>query len=238
MEQREDVLIVGAGVIGLACAAGPARSRTQRARDRCRSHRRRQFARQLRHHHAEPRAAAGRAGRGAQGAALDVDPGCAAVRAAALRSARCGTGCCASPLRCNERDWRASALAKSAILNDSRARLAQWVARLRAGLRVRARPARTTSSATRSTFEHAQDEVGLAARAGRHGRSRRRPRLRGDRAGAEARPRRRDPLPRRRGAAPGPLRRRTGARGARRAAAASSRTARSSAPSRSRAACA
>lgn len=29
--------------------------------------------------------------------------------------------------RCNSRDWRRSALAKSALLNDSRARLAQWV---------------------------------------------------------------------------------------------------------------
>lgn len=29
--------------------------------------------------------------------------------------------------RCNARDWHASALAKSALLNDSRARLAQWV---------------------------------------------------------------------------------------------------------------
>ena len=30
-------------------------------------------------------------------------------------------------LRCNVRDWEASARAKSALLNDSRARLAQWV---------------------------------------------------------------------------------------------------------------
>lgn len=30
-------------------------------------------------------------------------------------------------VRCNVRDWRASATAKAAILNDSRARLAQWV---------------------------------------------------------------------------------------------------------------
>jgi len=29
--------------------------------------------------------------------------------------------------RCNARDWRVSAMAKSALLNDSRARLAQWV---------------------------------------------------------------------------------------------------------------
>ncbi|MFX8098723.1 hypothetical protein ABTK82_20545, partial [Acinetobacter baumannii] len=29
--------------------------------------------------------------------------------------------------RCNPRDWRASALGKAALLNDSRARLAQWV---------------------------------------------------------------------------------------------------------------
>lgn len=29
--------------------------------------------------------------------------------------------------RCNPRDWQASALAKSALLNDSRARIAQWV---------------------------------------------------------------------------------------------------------------
>ena len=29
--------------------------------------------------------------------------------------------------RCNERDWRVSALAKSALLNDSRERLADWV---------------------------------------------------------------------------------------------------------------
>ncbi|RDZ29759.1 FAD-dependent oxidoreductase [Lysobacter silvisoli] len=31
-------------------------------------------------------------------------------------------------LRCNARDWRSSALAKSALLNDSRERLQQWVA--------------------------------------------------------------------------------------------------------------
>ena len=30
-------------------------------------------------------------------------------------------------LRCNDRDWRTSARAKSAILNDSRVRLAEWV---------------------------------------------------------------------------------------------------------------
>ena len=30
-------------------------------------------------------------------------------------------------LRCNQRDWRSSAQAKSALLNDSRARLAEWV---------------------------------------------------------------------------------------------------------------
>src|SRR5688572_19100720 len=29
--------------------------------------------------------------------------------------------------RCNPRDWRTSATAKAALLNDSRARLAQWV---------------------------------------------------------------------------------------------------------------
>ncbi|SDW55234.1 NAD(P)/FAD-dependent oxidoreductase [Lysobacter enzymogenes] len=31
--------------------------------------------------------------------------------------------------RCNERDWRASAVAKAALLNDSRERLQEWVAR-------------------------------------------------------------------------------------------------------------
>lgn len=34
-------------------------------------------------------------------------------------------------LRCNQRDWRSSAQAKSALLNDSRARLVDWIGRYR-----------------------------------------------------------------------------------------------------------
>src|SRR5688500_6344989 len=126
MEQREDVVIVGAGVIGLASALALLESgRSVRVID------------------------AGRVGGGAShGNCGTITPSHAPPLAApgmvavALRwmltpDAPLYIKPRIDPLlwrwllgmaaRCNARDWHSSAMAKSALLNDSRARLARWV---------------------------------------------------------------------------------------------------------------
>jgi glycine/D-amino acid oxidase-like deaminating enzyme len=57
---KDDVLILGAGAVGLATALALLDA-GRGVRDRSTRSRRRRFARQLRHHHAQPCAAAGRA---------------------------------------------------------------------------------------------------------------------------------------------------------------------------------
>jgi D-amino-acid dehydrogenase len=126
MESREDVLILGAGVIGLATALAL-----------------QQAGRQVRV------IDAGRIGGGAShGNCGTITPSHAPPLAApgmvavALRwmltpdaplyiKPRMDPGLwrwlMGMAARCNARDWQASATAKSALLNDSRARLAQWV---------------------------------------------------------------------------------------------------------------
>jgi D-amino-acid dehydrogenase len=126
MDSREDVLILGAGVIGLATALAL-----------------QQAGRQVRVIDAGP--IGGGASHGNCGTITPshapplAAPGMVAV---ALRwmltpdaplyiKPRIDPGLwrwlMGMAARCNARDWRTSALAKSALLNDSRARLAQWV---------------------------------------------------------------------------------------------------------------
>src|SRR5688572_28910047 len=129
MESREDVVILGAGVIGLATALALQQAgRGVRVID------------------------AGRIGGGAShGNCGTITPSHAPPLAApgmvalALRwmltpdaplyiKPRVDPGLwrwlMGMAARCNARDWQTSAMAKSALLNDSRARLAQWVASL------------------------------------------------------------------------------------------------------------
>jgi D-amino-acid dehydrogenase len=126
MSQHDDVLIAGAGVSGLACALALLESgRGVRVIDAGRagfgaSH---GNCGTITPSHAPPLAAPGVVAKALHWmltpdaplyVAPRVDP---ALWRWLLRFA----------LRCNVRDWRASALAKSALLNDSRARLADWV---------------------------------------------------------------------------------------------------------------
>ena len=126
MQKREDVVVVGAGVVGLACAlalleagrgvrvieAGQVGGGSSHGN--CGT---------ITPSHAPPLAAPGTIARALRwmltpDAPLYIpprfDPGL--WRWLLVFAARC-----------NARDWRASALAKAALLNDSRARLAQWV---------------------------------------------------------------------------------------------------------------
>jgi D-amino-acid dehydrogenase len=159
MEQREDVLIVGAGVIGLACALALLETgRSVRVID------------------------AGRIGGGSShGNCGTITPSHAPPLAApgvvlkALRwmltpdaplyvpprfDPRLWSWLLRFALRCNERDWRASAVAKSAILNDSRARLAQWVEQYSLACEF-APSGEDYIFRTQDYFEHTLEEVGL-----------------------------------------------------------------------------
>ena len=78
--------------------------------------------------HAPPLAAPGMV---LQGAALDADARTRRCTSPPRFDPRLWSWLLRFAVRCNERDWRAARAAKSAILNDSRARLADWVARLR-----------------------------------------------------------------------------------------------------------
>src|SRR5688500_19803747 len=65
---------------------------------------------------------------------------------------------CARP--CNDRDWRSSALAKSALLNDSRTRLVDWIRDY--GLDCEfAETGEDYVFRDPQAFEHGQDELAL-----------------------------------------------------------------------------
>ncbi len=126
MEQREDVVIVGAGVIGLASAlalleagrsvkvidAGPVGGGSSHGN--CGT---------ITPSHAPPLAAPGVVLKALRWMLTPDAPLYVAPRV----DPRLWAWLLRFAARCNERDWRASALAKSAILNDSRTRLADWV---------------------------------------------------------------------------------------------------------------
>lgn len=128
MDQREDVVVVGAGVIGLACALALLESgRGVRVIDAGRigggsSH---GNCGTITPSHAPPLAAPGMVGKALRmmlraDSPLYIRP---RVDPILLRWLWRFAG------RCNLADWEASARSKSALLNDSRARLAQWVDR-------------------------------------------------------------------------------------------------------------
>lgn len=126
MEQREDVVIVGAGVIGLSCALSLVETgRSVRVIDAGRigggsSH---GNCGTITPSHAPPLAAPGMVATALRmmltpDAPLYIQPRVdPTLWRWLLRFAA----------RCNVRDWDTSARAKSALLNDSRARLAHWV---------------------------------------------------------------------------------------------------------------
>lgn len=126
MEQREDVLVVGAGVIGLSCALALIEAgRSVRVVDAGRvgggcSH---GNCGTITPSHAPPLAAPGMIATALRmmltpDAPLYIQP---RVDPALWR------WLLSFAARCNVRDWETSARSKSALLNDSRTRLAQWV---------------------------------------------------------------------------------------------------------------
>ena len=159
MEQREDVVIVGAGVIGLASALALLESgRSVRVIDAGRvgggsSH---GNCGTITPSHAPPLAAPGVVLRALRwmltpDAPLYVAPRFdPALWSWLLRFA----------VRCNDRDWRSSARAKSAILNDSRDRLADWVRHYELACEF-AHSGEDYVFRDPHEFEHFQDEVGF-----------------------------------------------------------------------------
>jgi len=159
MEQREDVVIVGAGVIGLASALALLESgRSVRVIDAGRvgggsSH---GNCGTITPSHAPPLAAPGVVLRALRwmltpDAPLYVAPRFdPALWSWLLRFA----------VRCNDRDWRSSARAKSAILNDSRDRLADWVRDYDLACEF-AHSGEDYVFRDPHEFEHFQDEVGF-----------------------------------------------------------------------------
>lgn len=125
---RDDVLIAGAGVIGLSCALALLEAgRSVRVIDAGRigggsSH---GNCGTITPSHAPPLAAPGMVARALRWMLRPDAPLYIAPRAdPALWRWLLGFAA-----RCNARDWRASAAGKAALLNDSRARLADWVRR-------------------------------------------------------------------------------------------------------------
>ncbi|MCE7032594.1 FAD-dependent oxidoreductase [Lysobacter sp. GX 14042] len=128
MAQRDDVVVVGAGVVGLATALALLEDgrgvRVIEAR-RIGSGSSHGNCGTITPSHAPPLAAPGRVGEALRmmlrpDAPLYIRP---RVDARLWRWLWRFAG------RCNRRDWEASARAKSLLLNDSRARLADWIAR-------------------------------------------------------------------------------------------------------------
>lgn len=128
MEQREDVVIVGAGVIGLASALSLLEAgRRVRVVDAGRigggsSH---GNCGTITPSHATPLAAPGVI---AQALRWMLTPD-APLYVHPKLDPQLWSWLLRFAARCNQRDWRASAQAKSALLNDSRARLEGWVER-------------------------------------------------------------------------------------------------------------
>lgn len=126
MEQREDVVIVGAGVIGLASALALLETgRSVRVIDAGRigggsSH---GNCGTITPSHAPPLAAPGVVLKALRWMLTPDAP----LYVAPRFDPRLWSWLLRFAVRCNDRDWRSSARAKSQILNDSRARLAHWV---------------------------------------------------------------------------------------------------------------
>lgn len=126
MEQREDVVIVGAGVIGLASALALLEAgRSVRVIDAGRvgggsSH---GNCGTITPSHAPPLAAPGVVLKALRWMLTPDAP----LYVAPRFDPRLWSWLLRFAARCNDRDWRISARAKSEILNDSRARLAEWV---------------------------------------------------------------------------------------------------------------
>ncbi|MDI9239219.1 FAD-dependent oxidoreductase [Lysobacter sp. LF1] len=126
MEQREDVVIVGAGVIGLASALALLETgRSVRVIDAGRvgggsSH---GNCGTITPSHAPPLAAPGVVLKALRWMLTPDAP----LYVAPRFDPRLWSWLLRFAVRCNDRDWRISARAKSAILNDSRVRLAEWV---------------------------------------------------------------------------------------------------------------
>ena len=130
MEQHEDVVVVGAGVVGLATALAlledGRRVRVIEAR-RIGSGSSHGNCGTITPSHAPPLAAPGRVGEALRmilrpDAPLYIRP---------KLDVRLWRWLWRFAGRCNQRDWEASARAKSLLLNDSRTRLADWVDRYR-----------------------------------------------------------------------------------------------------------
>jgi D-amino-acid dehydrogenase len=159
MEQREDVVIVGAGVIGLASALALLESgRSVRVIDAGRvgggsSH---GNCGTITPSHAPPLAAPGVVLRALRWMLTPDAP----LYVAPRFDPRLWSWLLRFAVRCNERDWRQSARAKSAILNDSRDRLADWVRDY--GLACEfAHSGEDYVFRDPHEFEHFQDEVGF-----------------------------------------------------------------------------
>ncbi|GAA5080301.1 NAD(P)/FAD-dependent oxidoreductase [Lysobacter panacisoli] len=126
MEQREDVVIVGAGVIGLASALALLETgRSVRVIDAGRvgggsSH---GNCGTITPSHAPPLAAPGVVIKALRWMLTPDAP----LYVAPRLDLRLWSWLLRFAARCNDRDWRSSARAKSEILNDSRVRLAEWV---------------------------------------------------------------------------------------------------------------
>ena len=125
-KEREDIVVVGAGAVGLACALALARDgRRVRVIDAGRvgggaSH---GNCGTITPSHAPPLAAPGMVAVALRWMLTPDAPLYVAPRFDPLL----WRWLLRFALRCNERHWRASARAKSALLNDSRTRLAGWV---------------------------------------------------------------------------------------------------------------
>lgn len=159
MEQREDVVIVGAGVIGLASALALLESgRSVRVIDAGRvgggsSH---GNCGTITPSHAPPLAAPGVVLKALRWMLTPDAP----LYVAPRFDPRLWSWLLRFAVRCNDRDWRSSARAKSAILNDSRQRLADWVRDY--GLACEfAHSGEDYVFRDPREFEHFQDEVGF-----------------------------------------------------------------------------
>lgn len=159
MEQREDVVIVGAGVIGLASALALLEAgRSVKVIDAGRvgggsSH---GNCGTITPSHAPPLAAPGVVLKALRWMLTPDAP----LYVAPRFDPRLWSWLLRFAVRCNDRDWRSSARAKSAILNDSRQRLADWVRDYALACEF-AHSGEDYVFRDPREFEHFQDEVGF-----------------------------------------------------------------------------